>query len=347
MKYRLIAIMPVVFMLMVASNDASGQGWEHMLQKLYTAAKPEGRVAYNSGSGDLSVGGKEGIGKFTKRFPGIRLEVTGISSTKLFPRIVAEARAGKISTDIDIVNPPAIKSLIDRGLIETLNPAELTDKPEKVSYLFDNKLPVARHQLTHFVYNTRLVSKADLPRRYEDLLDPKWKGKIGLDGRGPWEFTLLRILWGEQKFWQFIKSLPGQNPLWDTRCTASTDRVATGEAYFGCGTFSTVHDLKAKGAPLEFVPLSPMYIYPQVLMPLKGSAHPNAAKLLIAWLLSPEGIEATDKVGAGLAIPGTRLFKGLKAIGVELHFGENLSLDQLLQTETTREEISKTWGVLR
>ncbi|MBI2986655.1 MAG: extracellular solute-binding protein [Deltaproteobacteria bacterium] len=347
MKYRLMAIIPVVFMLMVASNDALGQGWEHMLQKLYMAAKPEGSVAFNSGGGELSVGGKEGIEKFTKRFPGIRLDVTGISSTKLFPRIVAEARAGKISIDVDLGNPPAIKSLIDRGLIATLNPTELTDKPEKVSYLFDTRSPVARHQLTHFVYNTKLVSKADLPKRYEDLLDPKWKGKIGLDGRGPWEFTLLRILWGEQKFWQFIKSLGGQNPVWDTRCSASTDRVVTGEAYFGCGTFSTVHDLRAKGAPLEFVPLSPMYIYPQILTPYKGAAHPNAAKLLIAWLLSPEGIEVTDKIGSGLAIPGTRFLKGLKAIGVELHFGENLPLEQLLATETTRQEIAKAWGVLR
>ncbi len=346
MRYRFLGGI-AIFLSMLASTDASAQSWEARLQKLYTAAKAEGSVSFNSGGGELSVGGKEGIAKFTKRFPGIRLDVTGISSTKLFPRIVAESRAGRISIDVDLGNPPAIKNLLDRGLIETTNPAEVTDKPERFSYLFPTKSPVARHQLTHFVYNTKLVAKAELPKRYEDLLDPKWKGKIGTDGRGPWEFTLLRVLWGEQKFLQFIKSFLGQTPVWDTRCSASTDRVVSGEVHLGCGTFSTVQDLKAKGASIEFVPLSPMYIYPQILTPYKGAAHPNAGKLLIAWLLSPEGIEANDKISSGLAVPGTQYLKNLQAIGVELYFGEKLTLEQLLATETTRDEIAKTWGAVR
>ena len=80
MKYRFLGSM-VGFLLMVASTDAWSQSWEARLQKLYTAAKAEGSVSFNSGGGELSVGGKEGMAKFAKRFPGIRLDVTGISST--------------------------------------------------------------------------------------------------------------------------------------------------------------------------------------------------------------------------------------------------------------------------
>jgi ABC-type Fe3+ transport system substrate-binding protein len=91
--------------------------------------------------------------------------------------------------------------------------------------VFSAKLPSVNHTTTHLAYNTKLVKKADVPKRYEDLLDPKWKGRIAVDGRGPYGFSHLRLVWGEERFWKFIKAFPEQKPIWDTRCSGSTDRV--------------------------------------------------------------------------------------------------------------------------
>lgn len=347
MNCKMVLMLLVALLSMVGVDDVLGQSWEQVLQKIYPAAKAEGEVVFNTGGGDIEVGGKEGIAKFTKRFPGVKVSIIAVSSTQLVPRVIAESRAGSLTVDMDVDDPQAAKPLIERGLVASINPAQLTDKPERLSFMFDNKLPVARHQITHLAYNTNLVSKADLPKTYEDLLNPKWKGKLSLDGRGPWGFTHLRLLWGEDKFWRFIKAFPDQKPSWSTRCNTATDRIVTGEAYIGCLSFARLEGLKAKGAPIEFLPISPVFVRAEVLVPYKAAPHPNAAKLLMGWLLSPEGMEAVDKTGTGLALPGTRLYDSLRSTGAELYFADKLNMGQLDRLEQTRKEIAKVWGVVR
>jgi iron(III) transport system substrate-binding protein len=349
MMPKLIVLVAVVLASVFGgARDSSSQSWEEVLQKLYPAAKKEGAVFFNGAAGDgLEIGGKEGMAKFSKRFPGIKITVSGLSSSKLYPRVIAEARAGSLTVDMDAEDPPAVIPMIDRGLIATLNPKELTDKPEHFRFVFNNKLPVARNQITHLGYNTKLVSKQDLPKTYEELLNPKWKGKLAFDGRGMWGFTHLRILWGEERFWRFIKGLSAQQPLWATRCNSATDKVVTGEAYIGCVSMTSLDELKAKGAPVEFLPISPVFVRIEVFVPFKNSPHPNATKLLIGWVLSPEGIEAVNKVGSGLAVPGTPIYDFLKSTGVELYFADNMTPEQLNLVQKTREEMAQAWGAVK
>jgi iron(III) transport system substrate-binding protein len=347
MNCKNVPVLLICLFTMIVAGDVAAQSWEQVLQKIYPAAKAEGEVVYNTGAGDIEVGGKEGIAKFSKRFPGVKISIIAVSSTQLYPRVIAESRAGSLTVDMDVDDPQAVKLLIERGLIQSLNPAQLTDKPERLSFMFDNKLPVARHQITHLAYNTNLVPKADLPKTYEDLLNPKWKGKLSLDGRGMWGFTHLRLLWGEDRFWKFIKAFPEQKPLWNTRCNTATDRVVTGEAYIGCLSFSRLNELKAKGAPIEFLPISPVFVRAEVFVPYKAAPHPNAAKLLMGWMLSPEGMDAVDKEGTGFALPGTRAYNSLRSTGAELYFADKLTMEQLILLEQTREEIAKVWGAVK
>jgi iron(III) transport system substrate-binding protein len=346
MKYTLALISFLALVAFGFEVSAQNASWEALLGKLYEAAENEREVSYNAGNGELSVGDKEGMALFGKRFPGIKLTVSNLASSNVPPRVIAEARAGRISLDAHLDDPPPAKDLIDRGVVLKLNPRELTDNPDKWVFMFDNQLPAISHTTVHLAYNTKLVEKKDLPKSYEDLLNPKWKGKLAVDGRGPHGFTHLRILWGEERFWKFIKAFPEQKPFWDTRCNTSTDRVVVGEVYIGCASFPIVEKLKAKGAPIETLPLDPIFSRVKVYIPLNGR-HPNAAKLLIAWLLSPEGVEAVDKAGAGPAIPGTRYHNRLTATGAKLFFNDRLTFEQMIFLEKTRDEIGKIWGVTK
>ncbi|MBI2988757.1 MAG: extracellular solute-binding protein [Deltaproteobacteria bacterium] len=334
-------------MLMTAPAYGQRVGWEQILERLYPAAKKEGEVVFNGGSGEMNVGGKEGLAKFAKRFPGVKLTVSNLASSKVGPRVITEARAGKITLDAYHDDPPPAKEMIDRGLVAQLDPQELTEKPERQTWVFSNKLPAVSHTTTHLAYSTNLVKKADVPKRYEDLLDPKWKGRIAVDGRGPYGFTHLRLVWGEERFWKFIKVFPDQKPIWDTRCSGSTDRVVIGEVYIGCASFPNVQELKAKGAPIEFLPLDPVYARVKLFIAIKGSPHPNATKLLLAWLLSPEGAEAVDKAGSGPAIPGTSYYDELIKSGAKLFYNDKLTYEQMVLLDRTRDEIGKLWGVMK
>ena len=349
MKYRLIFLVFTVTTLVLGGpGNSSGQSWEQLLQKLYPAAKKESAVHFNgAGGGGIELGGKEGIEKFTKRFPGINVVVSGLSSSKLYPRVIAEARAGSLTVDMDVEDPPAVKPMLDRGLIAMLDPKELTDKPDHFRFVFDNKLPVTRHQITHLAYNTKAVSKKDLPKAYEDLLSPRWKGRLAFDGRGMWGFTHLRILWGEDKFWKFINGLTAQKPLWSTRCNSATDKVVTGEAQIGCVSLTSLEELQSKGAPIELLAISPMFVRIALFVPFKNSPHPNATKLLIGWSLSPEGVESMNKAGSGMVLPGTPIYDQLKAANIELYFADRLTSEQLDLVQKTRDDMAKAWGAVK
>jgi iron(III) transport system substrate-binding protein len=351
MKFRMLSI-SLVIVLSLCSKDASvyaqRQPWEEVLHKLYPAAKAEGEVVVNLAAlENVALGGKEGRAKFAKRFPGVNVKLTHVSSSKIGARIIAEARAKMLTLDFYVDDLVPAKQMVDRGLVASLSPAELTDKPENHIFKFDQNLPIAQHLVSHLAYNTKLVNKSELPKRYEDLLDPKWKGKLAIDARGPHGFTHLRLLWGEEKFWRFIKAFPEQKPIWAGRCSDATDKVVAGEAYIGCLNYTNLAALKALGAPLEFLPMDPLLVRPEVFIPMKNSPHPNATKLLIGWMISPEGITAVDKAGAGLAVPGTRYYDGLVASGVKLFQVDKLSFDQVLFLGKTRDEIAKVWGIVQ
>ncbi|MEE8074623.1 MAG: extracellular solute-binding protein [Candidatus Binatia bacterium] len=326
--------------------QAQKQPWEKVLDRLYPAAKAEGQVTLYMSS-EFPLGSKEGEAKFKKRFPGIEFSFIKLSRSKAPARIILETRAGRNTVDGYWDYPETAKAMIDRGLISKLNPAELTDQPEKWNFMFDHNLPVVGQFINTFYYNTKLVSKSELPKRYEDLLDPKWKGKLAMDARGPRGFTHLPLIWGEEKFWRYIKALKEQNPIWTRRCTTTMDKVLTGEALIGCTTSSLEKRHKAKGQPVEYLLLNPVSVKPTILLPIKGSPHPNAIKLVIAWLLSPEGVEAVGKTGYGLLQPGTGFYETLKALGAEFFLGGKLTIDQMIAMGKTRKKIGKTWGIIK
>lgn len=144
--------------------------------------------------------------------------------------------------------------------------------------------------------NTETVSEADRPKTYEDLLDPKWKGRMAwttdLTPNGPPGFIgNILMSMGEEKGMEYLRELAKQDIA---KVPASQrvvlDQVIAGEYAIGLMIFNhhTVIS-SAKGAPVDWLKLEPLVATGNYAGILKGSPHPNAAKLFLDYLLSEKG----------------------------------------------------------
>lgn len=332
-----------VSVLVLTAGAAQAAEWEDRLQKIYPAAKAEGQLIFNTERIE-EVGGKDGLAKFEKRFPGIKVSFTGVAASQLTSRIIAESKSGRVSIDIFRGDPNRAEPLAQRDLLMAINTADLTD--QKVKTFFNDQYVKLSDQVTNFAYNTEFVKPADAPKTYEDLLNPKWERKLVLDARGGQIAHLLSTkAWDEKKFWDFVKGIQNQKPIWTSRNTEAMAKITSGEGYIGTGSYAAVEELKAKGAPIEFMFLSPSLSQIRGASIVKSAANPNAARLFLGWLLSPEGAEARDKYSVGTIEPGTLLYKKVQEAKAEISYEE--TIEQLEARDKVADKISSEWGVLK
>jgi len=160
------------------------------------------------------------------------------------------------------------------------------------------------------VYNTKLVSKENTPKRYEDLLDPKWTGKMAMEKYGYEWFANVMYVMGEERGKAFMKKLGEQKISYRGGRTLNTELLAAGEFSLGIALYlHRARDMRNKGAPIDWLMLEPAVanLHPAGLS--AKAAHPNAGKLFISYLLSQpvqEGfarngqLPARKDAGAGL-----------------------------------------------
>ena len=146
-------------------------------------------------------------------------------------------------------------------------------------------------------YNTRLVAKEKVPRSYEELLDPAWKGAIGFpEGQYSWYGTMLRVM-GEEKGRQFMQGLARQELQYRASQVLITQFVAAGEFNLGFVYDNQVLRFRKEGAPLGIAPLP---FVTKNMHPIGLSAavpHPNAGRLFIDFVLSREGQTLMKNLG--------------------------------------------------
>lgn len=166
----------------------------------------------------------------------------------------------------------------------------------------DSILPRYRNQLIRqwdvqyvMVYNTRLVKKADVPTSLEQLADPKWKGRFGMSNVNSSPLELLALDSGVDATVDLAKKLLANQPRFKAGPPAVVGAVASGETALAvCGYTALAESLKAKGAPIDWVPLDKLPIQPLNDFMLKGSPQPTLGKLFLAWLVT-EGAAVQEK----------------------------------------------------
>lgn len=176
---------------------------------------------------------------------------------------------------------------------------------------FDRGTVSVANQVVLPAYNKKILPPQDVPKRWEDLLDPKWKGrKMGIP-TATGQMDYLAIKWGEQKFIQFATELAKQEPV-PGRLGELYTRLQIGEILVASTLIDSFINLADKtGAPIEHAQIQPVVSPAYHAGVLKGSPHPNAGHLFVAFLVTPEAQSIWEKYGgeSSAFVPGTKMHK--------------------------------------
>ena len=143
-------------------------------------------------------------------------------------------------------------------------------------------------------YNSRQVKRADVPKNYDELLNPRWKNAIAIDSNKIEWFAMLLKLKGRS----FMEKLAALNPSVRDGNTLVLQLLAAGEFPVAAGVYEySIEDLKTKGAPVNWIGLEPVITYTVAASLPSRPNNPNSAKLFIEWLLSKEGQEVINQYG--------------------------------------------------
>jgi iron(III) transport system substrate-binding protein len=273
-------------------------------QRVLSAARQEGSVTIYS---SLNVEDLTDLAAaFDKKY-GIKLKFWRAGSEKVLQRIVTEARAARHEFDIVETNGPELEALHREKLLQ---PAVSTHFADLVPQAIQPHREWIGTRLNMFVqvYNTKLVKKEDFPKTYQDLLDPKWKGRLAIEAEDmDWFSTVVKDL-GEEKGIKLFRDIVATNGISVRKGhTLLAGLVASGEVPFALTVYSHNADkLKRKGAPIEWDAISPAIVRANGMALAKRPAHPNAAILFYDFMLAEgqaiimknEYLPANRKVGS-------------------------------------------------
>jgi iron(III) transport system substrate-binding protein len=257
-------------------------------QILLEGAKKEGKLVWYT-----SLTHYQEIAKvFEAKYPGVKIEGYRADASQLIKRTLTEAKTGRLVADAFETTPPALMLFRDEGLLLPYTSPSAASFPE-------TSKEDAGTGLVHWVtdresfigvgYNKNLVAEKDVPRNFEDLLKPQWKGKLAMAGSTTGDRVIGAML--KAKGAEFVKKLKDQDvKLHMISGGALNGLVVSGEVAVSPTIFRN-HVLVAleKGAAEGWVPMD------LVVSNAGGAAisakahHPHAALLFIDFILSPEG----------------------------------------------------------
>ena len=250
-------------------------------------AKKEGAlVVYTSMTVDQM---QKILDAFKARYPFIRTTMFRAVGERLLTKIMTEAQTGKY--DFDVVQSAESqayflkkKNLLQKYIsTESKNIQKPFFDPEgywTAVYIMPNVI----------AYNTRMVKRDEVPKTDEDLVNPKWKGKMGMDHTKPEWFAWKLKRMGEEKGLAYMKKLAAQEFQLYAGLSVITNLLVAGEFPLVLNTYlHNVEEVKRRGAPVDWIVQDPVFTKFQPLGIGSKAPHPNAAKLFSDFVLSEEG----------------------------------------------------------
>jgi iron(III) transport system substrate-binding protein len=291
-------LIPTLFFTLVSWLLPAGV-FSQTQQELIEGAKKEGKVVWY---GSLSLEDIKRLGDaFEKKYPFIRVEPFRASGESLANKIMTETRAGRYSYDVLATGAFELWPLYKRGLVgKYISPeskpygAAFKDPEGSWIDLYDNYYVIG--------YNSKLVSKKDAPGSYEALLDPKWKGKFAMDPEDYEWYMAMLAFWGEEKGKNYMKRLAKQDVQWRKGHTLLAQQMIAGEFPASLIYAHRAEKLRPQGAPIDWETSQvPIVTGMRVVSIGAKPPNPNAAKLLMDYVLSKEGqnlIKTFDRIPA-------------------------------------------------
>jgi iron(III) transport system substrate-binding protein len=330
----------------LGAQDKGASGNEGITQ-LYNAAKKEGRVVIWGPTDAIVYEKMQEV--LDKQYPGIKIEHFESIPEPLVQRIIAESQAGKPAA-VDIIQSGslrALRPLIDRDMLASYPGWE---KDFGLDAVYANHRFVGAYNLTlPIAYNTKAVSAKDAPKSWEELAEPKWKGKKIIVEARLVPFAMLGTEWGKGKATELVKKILTQQPIIVQGGTTVANALAGGQVSIAVGTYAfTIEGLKKHGAAVDWVPVSPLPVLTSAEAVLKTAPHPNAARFFAGWMATPEGQKIRQ------ATRGQSMEVGKNGIGNVAEKIRSQKPSIILETDKTfasileiQRELGKLLGALR
>jgi iron(III) transport system substrate-binding protein len=315
---------PVAFFLvLVLGGSLKAQSQP---KEVIEGAKKEGQLVFYSG---IPIPDAQAIlSALERKYPFIKTTFYRSTGPALVSRIQTEQRAG--SHIWDVMNSTGFEPyvLLEQGYFAKYDSPERRVFPEGHK---DNEGYWATMYTSPMIvsYNTRLVSSGDLPRDYVDLLQPKWKGRLGLDSSDFEWYANLRKIWGAEKAQKFLEGLKRQEVRLVQGRALLTELLTGGEIAILVNNFlQNAIEAKRKGSPVEMLALDPVVSAAGLVGINKLAPHANAAKLFVDFVLSKEGQELivkTDRSSVRKDVAGNPIdvIKNVRIIPSDLNLGKN------------------------
>jgi iron(III) transport system substrate-binding protein len=264
-------------------------------QAVIDAAKKEGTLTFYTtiAEKDLPV-----IVKPFEQKYGIKVNIWRAGTDKVLQRTVQEARAGRNDVDVVHYGSPEMEALAREKILKPVD--DPVHKDLMQGALPDHRMWAATI-LSVWVqaYNTNVVKKADLPKKWEDLLDPKWKGKLGIEAKDDdWFASVVQLLGGEEKGLAFFRKLSDTNGISVRKGhTLLNNMVVSGEVPLALTVYNYMPaQAKEKGAPIDWFVIEPAIARSNAVGIAAKAKHPNAALLFYEYLLGPDGQKAMTSI---------------------------------------------------
>lgn len=236
---------------------------------------------------------------------GIRTQLWRSSSEKVLQRAITEGRAGRFTPDILETNGPEMEALYRERLLDEFYSPHFKDLPAAA-------FPKHRHYVADrfnfftIGYNTNLVKPEEVPDAYEDLVHPRWTGRVGIEGSDVDWFGAMVKSMGEQKGLEFFRKLAAMKPQIRTGHTLIAELVASGEIPLAATIYNhNAERLLVKGAPIKWKAIRPTFGRPNAIGVAKHAPRPHAAMLFVDFMLSKEGqhiLKERNRVPSSLAV---------------------------------------------
>jgi iron(III) transport system substrate-binding protein len=245
---------------------------------------------------------------FKKKYPFLNVLIFRGVSGKVEDKVTIEYRAGKHLVDILIAGTSKMFNFKEAGILGRYVSPEISRIPPRL-YDKEGWWTSLATSPALIGSNTELVSDQEAPGEWRDLLQPRWKGKVGLDTEPDIMILGLLQAWGEEKTRQFTRALAQNRPQIRSGHTLLTQLLAAGEFPVAAELYGyRVAEFISKGAPLRMSYPNPTIFTLSPLMVASHPAHPYAAALLYDYLISDEG-----QTIIGVDIGRTPVRRGIKS----------------------------------
>lgn len=243
---------------------------------------------------------------FQKRYPFVKVNPVRLSGSRVVTRVQSEMNGGRNLVDVVNVSGEEAAALKKVG---TLDPYH---SPQREFYPPSGKDKDGYFSVVSLItmvlgYNSNMVKRAEVPKNYDDLLQPRWKSQMFLDNEAFDWFAVLLKQFGREKGMQFMRALAKQDVTLIRGRTAQAQLLVAGEKPIAIvQSGNTMLDYKAKGAPVDMSILDPYMALANYIMLAKHAPHPHAAALFIDWSLSDEGQQLMTSYGRVILRKGVR-----------------------------------------